>query len=164
MNFYELNIVYAIVSVWMYMSFRISIGYYLRHTGNSKTYIRKNKKDFWNYWIYKKIHAEIGLGYVYYLNLGLLALTLLYFLIATSLGWLDEMKIPIAVLHSLLCCTQLPSSVFAHVYDNLEDYGQRFIILRKRKIGGGFDSSILHLALLFVMIAFCVDNFKLALS
>ncbi len=164
MNFYALNIGYAVVSLWMYISFRISTGYYLRHTGNSKTYIQKKEKGFWNYWIYKKIHAKIGLGYVYYLNLGLLILTLLYFLVAISLGWLDEMKIPIAVLHALLCCFQVPSSVFAHVHDNLEYYGQRFIILKRSRGGRGLNSSILHMGGLLVMIAFCVDNFRLALS
>ena len=97
MNFYALNIAYAFICLFIYVSFRMGIGSYLRYKKNSKTFIRKNKNGFLNYWTYKKLHKEINLGYVYYLNLILVILTPVYFLVAISFGWSDVMRLPIGM-------------------------------------------------------------------
>ena len=56
MNYYTYNIICAIFAVFLYISFRFGVDSYLRVNKNSKTFIRKNKKGFLNYWFYKKIH------------------------------------------------------------------------------------------------------------
>ena len=49
------------VALFIYISFRFGVDSYLRVNKNSKTYIRKSKKGYLNYWIYKKINEDIYL-------------------------------------------------------------------------------------------------------
>jgi hypothetical protein len=140
----------------------MSVNSYLRHRKKSKTFIKKSKKGIANYWLYKKLHNEINLGYIYYFNLLLLVITPLYFVIVVSLGWLDVMALPIAVLNLLLCGIQVPSTVFSHIYDNYETYGQPFILLRRR-YNNGYDSSFVIFCCIVIMVVFSIYNFTLAL-
>ena len=78
MNFHIYNVICAMVAIFIYISFRVSITSYLRVSKNSKTYIKKSKKGFLNYWIYKQINNDIQLGNIFHLNISLLILTLLY--------------------------------------------------------------------------------------
>ena len=88
MNFYIYNLICAMFALFIYTSFRMSIHSYLRINRNSKTYIRKSKKGFLNYWIYKKINDDVRLGYIFYLNISLLILTLLYVFFSVCFGWI----------------------------------------------------------------------------
>lgn len=163
MNFYALNIAYAFICLFIYVSFRMGVGSYLRYKKNSKTFIRKNKNGFLNYWTYKKLHKEINLGYVYYLNLILVILTPLYFLVAASLGWLEITKLPIAILSIVLLCVQVPSMIFSEIYYNYEYHGRPFVILAKNKGGRGFKSSLFNYGCILAVILFVVYNFISAL-
>ncbi len=164
MNFHIYNVICAIFALYIYITFRFGVNSYLRVNKNSKTFIRKNKKGFANYWIYKKIHEEINLGYIYYLNLLLLVLTAMYSIVAISFGWAGLMRIPIAILNLILCCVQVPSMIFSNIYDNYECYGQPFIVLRKNRAGRGFESSIFNIGCIIAMVAFSIYNFTLALQ
>ena len=135
---------------------------YLRVTKNSKSYIRKSKKGYLNFWIYKKIHAEVKLGYVFYLNAFLLSLTLIYTVTAVGFGWIKALRLPIAICNLLLCAVQIPAAVFSEIYNNLEEYGKRLVLLTKRRYGSGLHSSLLLIAEITMLLAFAIYNITLA--
>jgi hypothetical protein len=116
-----------------------------------------------NYWLYKKTHQEVNLGYIYYLNWALIVLTPLYLIIAVSLGWWNIMRIPIAILAFLLCGVQVPAYVFSDIYDKYENYGQPFILIRKRKFGRGYDSSISIVLCPIFLLVYSIYLFTLAI-
>lgn len=163
MNFYIFNITCAIFALFTYISFRCGIDSYLRVNKNSKTYIKKNKKGYVNYWIYKKINNEIGLGYVFYLNILLLTLTLLYSLLSICFGWINFLRLPISICNVLLCIVQIPAIVFSDKYWNLEYYKREFVILAIRKHGGGYHSSFCAIIEVIGLLAFSIYNISLAI-
>lgn len=162
MNFYAYNIICSAFAVFIYITFRLGVNSYLRVHKNSKTFIRKNKKGYSNYWLYKKLHAEVGLGYVYTLNLLLLILTVVYVFSVVFLGWAEFFSMPIAICNAALCIAQIPAILFSDVYWNLEHYEKRFVILEKHKSGGGFHSSLYALIEVIALMAFAVYNIFLA--
>lgn len=164
MNFYALNIAYAFICLFIYVSFRMGIGSYLRYKKNSKTFIRKNKNGFLNYWTYKKLHKEINLGYVYYLNLILVILTPIYFLVAISFGWSDLMRLPIGILNLVLICPQAISMVFSEIYHNYEYHKRPFVILAKNNGARGFKSSLFNYGCILATVAFAIYIFVLSLQ
>ena len=131
MNFYVCNIICAMVALYIYISFRISITSYLRVNKNSKTYIKKSKKGFLNYWIYKHINDDVRLGYIFYLNISMLVLTLVYVFISVCFGWIKVLNLPIAICNAILCAAQIPAIIFSDMYCNLEYYKKKFVILAK---------------------------------
>lgn len=161
MNFYICNIICAIFALFVYVSFRFGVDSYLRVHKNSKSFIRKNKKGYLNYWTYKKINDEIGLGYIFHLNILLLSLTFLYSLISVCFGWVDFLSLPIAVCNVILCICQIPAIIFSDIYLNLEYYKKKFVILTKNKSGRGFHSSFYAIIEVFGLLAFAVYNITL---
>ena len=71
MSFHICNVICSIIALFIYISFRFGVDSYLRVNKNSKTYIRKSKKGYLNYWTYKKINEDIGLGNIFHLNVFL---------------------------------------------------------------------------------------------
>jgi hypothetical protein len=136
---------------------------YLRVNKNSKTFIRKNKKGYANYWLYKKIHSEIGLGHIYTLNFFLLILTATYFFLAICLGWAKFLSLPIAICNALLCTVQIPSIIFSDIYWNLENHKKKFVILAKNQAGRGFHSSFYAIIEVVGLLTFAIYNILLAL-
>ncbi len=161
MTFYTASIIYSFVAIIIYGLFRFGVGDYLRYTKNSKTYIRKSKSGFANFWFYKKIHAEKRMGYVYTLNILLMVFTIAYFLFAVSFGWAEALQMPIAVLGAALCCVQIPSVIFLNIYLSLEHWGVKFVLLKKFS-SRGFYSSLEMIAEALAVAGFTVYNFVLA--
>lgn len=162
MNFHIYNVVCSIIAIFVYISFRFSVDAYLRVKKNSKSFIKKNKKGFVNYWTYKRIHNEIGLGRIYYLNIILLTLTLLYLFTSTCMGWVQLFSLPISICNFLLCIVQIPAIIFSDIYWNLENYGKRFVFLAKNKSGRGFHSSFYAFIEVLGLLAFAVYNISIA--
>lgn len=162
MNFYRWHILYAMISIFLYISFRFGVEHYLRYTKNSKTFIRKNKQGFLNYWFYCKMRSELKI--FYNLNAALLPLTLVFTILTVSLGWLSFMQLPIAILSALLCVVQIPSILLSGKYANLWYYGKAFVWFKQNPAGGGFDSSLFHLGGMLGIIAFVIYNIILAVS
>ena len=163
MNFYICNIICAIFALFIYVSFRFGVDSYLRVHKNSKSFIRKNKKGYLNYWTYKKINDEIGLGYIFHLNILLLILTFLYSLVSVCFGWVDFLSLPIAVCNVILCICQIPAIIFSNTYWNLEYYKKKFVILTKNKSGRGFHSSFYMIFEILGLLSFAVYNISLAI-
>ena len=151
------------VALFIYISFRFGVDSYLRVNKNSKTYVRKSKKGYLNYWIYKKINEDIGLGHIFYLNVFLLVLTPLYSIVSICFGWVDLLAVPIAVCNVILCICQIPAIIFSDTYWNLEYYKKKFVILTKSKSGRGFHSSFYMIFEILGLLAFAVYNISLAI-
>ena len=163
MSFHICNVICSIIALFIYMSFRIGVNSYLRVNQNSKTYIRKNKKGYLNYWTYKKINEDIGLGNIFYLNVFLLILTPLYFFVSSCFGWVDLLAMPIALCNAILCICQVPAIIFSNTYWNLEYYKRKFVILTKNKSGRGFHSSFYMIFEILGLLAFAIYNVSLAI-
>ena len=168
MNFYVYNIICAIVAIYIYISFRISITSYLRVNKNSKTYIKKSKKGFLNYWTYKKIKDDLRLGYIFYLNIAMLTLTLVYAFLSVCFGWIKILNLPIAICNVLLCIVQIPASIFSDMYWNLEHYKKKFVILAKNITYNdgkwhGLHSSFYAIIEILGILAFAIYNIYLAI-
>ena len=168
MNFYIYNIMCAIVAIYIYISYRCGIFSYLRVNNNSKTYIKKSKKGFLNYWIYKHINDDVQLGYIFYLNILLLVLTLVYVFISVCFGWIKVLNLPIAICNAILCVAQIPAIIFCDIYSNLEYYKKKFVILAKNisfkdNKWHGFHSSFYSIIEILFILAFAVYNIYLSL-
>ena len=168
MNFYVFNIICAMVALHIYISFRISITSYLRINKNSKTYIKKSKKGFLNYWTYKKINDDLRLGYIFYLNIAMLTLTLVYVFLSVCLGWIKVFNLPIAICNAILCVAQIPAIIFSDMYWNLEHYKKKFVILAKNIIYNNGKLPELHSSFYAIIgilgiLAFAIYNIYLAI-
>ena len=163
MNFYVYNVICAMVAIYIYISFRISITSYLRVNKNSKTYIKKSKKGFLNYWTYKKINDDVQLGYIFYLNISMLVLTLVYVFLSGYFGWAKILYLPIAICNVLLCIVQIPAIIFSDVYWNLENYNKKFVVLERNKGYRGFHSSFYAIIGILGILVFAIYNMCLAI-
>jgi len=116
-----------------------------------------------NYWLYKKINSELGLGRIYYLNIFLLVLTLLYCGTVFILGWIELLSLPIAICNAALCLAQIPAILFSDIYYNLEYHKEAFVVLAKNRPGRGFNSSFFTVFGACLLLAFAIYNFWLAI-
>lgn len=162
MDFYTCNLILSFFALLICFMFRFGVDDYLRYTKNSKTYIRKSKKGFVNFWFYKRMHSEKRMGYVFYLNILLLGLTPAYVLLAVSCGWIEIMQIPVSILSIALCIVQVPSIIFSNIYLSLEAYGVKLVLLKKFS-SRGFYSSLYIIIEICGIVAFTGYNFLLAL-
>ena len=158
MNFYIYNIICAMVALYIYISFRISIASFLRVNKNSKTYIKKSKKGFLNYWIYKQINDDVQLGYIFYLNISVLVLTLVYVFLSVCFGWIKILNLPIAICNGILCVAQVPAIIFSDIYWNLENYKKKFVIFERNKEWRGFHSSFYAIIGILGILSFAIYN------
>ena len=162
MDFYVCNIFCSLFAVFVYASFRFGVNSYLRVKKNSKSFINKNKRGYANYWLYKKIHSEIGLGLLYPLNIALIVLTSLYAIGAVGFGWSEALSLPIALCNLLLCLLQIPAVIFSEIAWNLEHYKKKYVVLEKNRSGGGFHSSAYAVVEICGLAAFAIYNISLA--
>lgn len=159
--FYAINLLIAIFSIFMYMMFRSGIYSYLRLSKTSKTYIRKNRKGFSNYWFYTKLNKERSLGILYYLNFIFLFSLLLFSVITICFGYLEFMQLPIIILSIVLAAAEIPSSFIATVYDTKEEFGTPFVLWQKSKFMRRYTSSVFDYTvptiILFIFIYISID-------
>lgn len=162
MDFYLLNIICALFAAPLYIfSFRSGVYSYLRLNKNSKTFIRKNMKGSANFWFYKNLKPN--LGRIYYLNLILLFGTAAYFIIALSLAWIDILRLPIAIIHALLCAVQITALVFSDINSNKQEFGTPIVIWRKSFCGRA-RSSVGDFLAIIGLVALAVANVYLAVK
>ena len=136
---------------------------FLRVNKNSKTYIKKSKKGFLNYWIYKQINDDVQLGYIFYLNISVLVLTLVYVFLSVCFGWIKALNLPIAICNAILCVAQIPAIIFSDAYWNLEHYKKKFVILAKNISYNdgkwhGLHSSFYAIIVILGILAFAIYN------
>ena len=121
----------------------------------SKTYIKKNRKGFINYWLYYSINKQNSLGILYGLNLIFLIATFTFMVFVITLGFIEALQSILIVFSIVLCIIEIPCVIIASIHSNIEDYGKPFIFLAKRKHMGGYTSSLIDW-LSWLMTAFLV--------
>lgn len=164
MKFYILNLIFSIVMLAGYFGFRVNVYSYLRYTKNSKTYIRKNKKGFINFWTYKCFCKDVKFVPVYYLHLAYLFTSLLYFVIAVSFSWLQAMEVAVTVLSIICGLVQAPANVFGYVITNKIYFGRSVVLFKYGKSTRGLRILDLMGAILLFLpavlnICYCLNLF-----
>ena len=163
LSFYGWNILSALGALFFYVFFRFGVDSFLRVKKHSKTFIRKNKHGFWNFWFYKGLHSQGKLGFVYYLNAVLLLLTLLYGCAVFALGWFEPLSFPIAIGNAVLCAVQIVAIIFSDMYQNLESKKKAFILFEIDKETKKINSSFITVLLLCLLLGFAIYNISIAL-
>lgn len=153
--FYFFMIVIALYNLLLYAIFRSGIYSYLRLSKMSKTYIKKNRKGFINYWLYHSINKQNSLGILYVLNLVFFIATAAFLLFTIILGYIRVLQPILLVFSILLCIIEIPCVIIASIYSNSEDYGKPFVFLAKRKHMRGYTSSLIDW-LSWLMTAFLI--------
>ena len=141
--FYFLMVAIAFYNLLLYAIFRDGIYSYLRLSKMSKTYIKKNRKGFINYWLYHSINKQNSLGILYGLNLAFFIATISFMLFAITLGYIRGLQPILFVFSVVLCVIEIPCMIIASIHSNKEDYGKPFVFLAKRKHVRGYTGSLL---------------------
>ena len=157
--FYFFMIVIAFYNLLLYAIFRSGIYSYLRLSKMSKTYIKKNRKGFINYWLYHSINKQNSLGVLYGLNLTFLIATITFMIFAITLGYIKVLQPILFALSIVLCIIEIPCAIIASIHSNNEDYGKPFVFLAKRKHIRGYTSSLINwlswsITALFIYLSF----------
>ena len=157
--FYFFMIVIAFYNLLLYAIFRSGIYSYLRLSKMSKTYIKKNRKGFINYWLYHSINKQNSLGVLYGLNLTFLIATITFMIFAITLGYIKILQPILFALSIVLCIIEIPCAIIASIHSNSEDYGKPFVFLAKRKHIRGYTSSLIDwlswsITALFIYLSF----------
>ena len=153
--FYFLMIVIAFYNLLLYAIFRGGIYSYLRLSKMSKTYIKKNRKGFINYWLYYSINKQNSLGILYGLNLIFIIATFTFIVFAITLGFIEALQSILIVFSIVLCTIEIPCMIISSIHSNIENYGKSFIFLAKRKHMRGYTSSLIDW-LSWLMTAFLI--------
>ena len=90
--FYFFMIVIAFYNLLLYAIFRSGIYSYLRLSKMSKTYIKKNRKGFINYWLYYSINKQNSLGILYGLNLTFIIATVAFIIFTITVGYIRALQ------------------------------------------------------------------------
>lgn len=145
--FYFLHILLVLCGFFIYGCFRSGILDRLRVSGMSRTYIKKHTKSFLNYWLFTKLNCLHPMRSLYWLNIVYLTVLLTYAGIALLLGYLPSMKLVVIILSAFLCLLEIPCCVFSAISSCQAEYGEPFVLLRKRKDSprSGYFSSIPYL-------------------
>ena len=143
--FYFFQLAVLLIYALMYLQFREGI---FCACAISK---KKRRKGFKNYWWFE-VHHQIGaIGNLYFVNKFFFIGWCLTFAITLCFGYLSFMKYFIIGLVGFLSVCLIPMYVFGFINENQAEYGEAFVLLRKRKHGyGGYDSSILDLFCCFL--------------
>lgn len=135
MYIYGLSILTIVLSAVFYFAYRDGVNTYLRIKKNSKTYIKKSKKGFRNFWLFEKIHKEQNLGLWYYLNIAYLLLLLIVSFVVITVGYLRVMQIPVVVMIAVLSIVETVAIGFWIVNNNIGEYGTPFVLYQKSSFG-----------------------------
>lgn len=140
-----LQLFFSIFSLLFYGYLRSGIYSHLRLRKISKTAIKRNLKGFRNYWFYRDVQKNYGLGWIYRLHLAYFwgwIFHLSMALLAVALSW---MKLPVLICSCLLALLEIPAVVFASINENREEFGTGFVLLAKCKDTKKFRSSLIDL-------------------
>ena len=143
--FYFFQIAVLLIYALMYLRFREGIFYVCTISR------KKRRKGFKNFWLFEKHHQIGTIGKLYYVNKFFFIGWCLTFALTLCLGYLSFMEYFIAGLIGLLSACLIPMYVFDFLNCNRAEYGEGFVLLRRRKHGyGGYDSSIVDLFACFL--------------
>lgn len=145
---YTMCIVIVVYNLLLFL-FRCGANDYFILCKMSKSYIRKKKKGFRNFWFYEAIHKERPLGILYPMNALYLLSTAVFSVLALGLGYVKGLQPVLFVLSVLLCAVQIPASILASVYSTMEEFGRLFVLLAVGRYSKKPQSSLRDLVLCF---------------
>lgn len=153
--FYILNLILVLYNIILYMFFREGIYDFLRLSKMSKTYIKKSRRGFRNYWLYSAIHKQHSLGILYYLNIIYLSYTLFFSVSTLALGYIKLLQPVLFIGSIVLLFIQIPCTVSscAHIYHI--EFGKPFILLTRDSQTKKLRSSLLD-ALSWILTALLI--------
>ncbi len=135
MSFFGINVLYFLISVFAYFFFRMGVSAYCEVKKMSRSFVKKHTKGYTNYWLYRELHRERGLGILYpvnYLFLGGLGI----FFVGMLFSWISWLEYPVLVLGLLLGLVEAVALFLSLAYGNLREYGQYFVLLRRTRTRG----------------------------
>lgn len=145
-SYYFASMLFLALPPIYYASFRLAVDSWLRRKKISKSRMKKLKKGKQNYWWYKALHEEVGLGMIYPLNKLFTILYPIELCLSLLLGWIRSFAPVISFLYAIISLLLAGMTLFSSVQHNIDEYGAPIVILRRTK-RNGFDSSILDLAM-----------------
>ena len=155
---YFISLLLLVFNAIIYIGFRYNVGDWLERTRKIKSsQFSRMTKGWKNYWWYKRLHEECGLGAVYYLN-KIFTLLFALTLTATSiLGLIKYMTLITGPMNILLNVVTAVMSLVSCVMENKEKYGVPFVLLRKRSTRG-YDSVIIDLGIVVLLLFLAYVN------
>ncbi len=162
-QFYFVNLLLLLYFALLYFGLRVDIDRILRKK-HSKTYIRKKKKGFWNYWGYRQIHSEHPMGSLYSINKIYLASLVTFAVMVLFTGYWAFMRIPVTCAAIAFTGIGTWCGMSASARRFQAEYGRKFVLYEK---GSSWpkrpDSSILELLINLVPLLFIyVSNLSFA--
>lgn len=159
MIFYIVNLIIVPVCFVVYFAFRAGVDDYLKYK-TGKTF-KKPKKGFINFWTYRKLHKEVGLGIAYPLNLVLLFTFLLYAIITVGFGWLETMQLPIIISLALFSLVAVPASLFSWFCKNRVEFGEAIVLFKYYRRDGNRSLALGGLLAAFLPLICLIVNLML---
>lgn len=158
--FYFYGIVIGLYNFLLYAIFRSGIYDYLRLSKISKSNIKKNRKGFKNYWFYQSINKQTPLGILYILNYIFLTFSVIFIILAVTMGFIKALQPVLFHLSIILCIIEIPSTIIATICSNNAEYGRPFVWFAKRKHMKGFYSSLIDMFSWSVTVLLICLSFK----
>ena len=124
---YPLQLACLLFYVIMYFKFREGLFYAF---SISK---KKRRKGFQNFWWFESHHQIGAIGKIYYVNKFYLIAWCLVAVITVGTGYLSFMKPVLIVLNAIVGLPLIPMYIFGFVHTNRAEYGEAFVVLKKRK-------------------------------
>ena len=140
-----LQFLVSLYSLLLYGYLRNGIYSHLRLRKISKTAIGKHQKGFRNYWFYRDIQKDYGLGILYSVNMSYLWMWLIHHSLlplAALWSWLKQLLL---IYSCFLCLLQIPAVIIASVNVYREEFGTAFVLLAKDRKTGKLRSSLFEL-------------------
>lgn len=128
-EFFLAGIIFWSISLFAYGYFRSGISAYCSLMKLSRKFIKRAKKGAANYWLYKQLHQQKGLGSFYYLNL-LFLFCLLAFAFLLCFSWAKWMRIPVVIAGIVLGLVEIPAIFKASICIHREEFGKAFVLFR----------------------------------
>ncbi|MBQ8567400.1 MAG: hypothetical protein IJ445_07455 [Clostridia bacterium] len=100
--------------------------YIAKRTHLNENQMDKRKEGFFNYWWYKKLHKEYGIGFIYYVNVFVTLTLVLFFMCTCALFFSQYLKHIALILCILSACfvTLVEVFAFAQALRNGKSYSE----------------------------------------
>ncbi len=143
-DYYFFSLLFICLPPIFYGLFRMGMGSWMKRKKIRANVRNKLMKGYRNFWWYEEIHAQYGMGILYRMNKCVTILYPLTLLLTLILGWLRVMAPVISTLYAAMSLLLAAMSIFFSVQNNIDEYGQLFVLLRKQK-NKGIDSVVFDL-------------------
>ncbi|MBO5050972.1 MAG: hypothetical protein J6D31_02140 [Clostridia bacterium] len=124
---------FHIYTAIQYFLFRDGLHSHMRRRGITERQIDILKEGKRNFWFYRALHDEYGLGFFYHINRMFLWLAIPFFLCLALLGLFSFMRWPLVTWSVAIHILSAAMSIFSTTGENLKKYGKPFVFWKKAK-------------------------------